>query len=85
MDVLLIDLTYGLLLDHAPCKVFLERSVLDHLDAVRERNLARDPDQDFGFIQRVLELEHSIIRPLAARADILVDTEYAVRRTAKVS
>ncbi len=49
------------------------------------RHNARNSDLDFGFIQRVLELEHSIIGPLAARADILVDKDYEVRSTAKVS
>lgn len=80
VDVLLIDLTYSLLLDHASCKVFLERSVLDHIDAVRERNLTRDPNQDFDFVQRVLEREHSIIGPLVEQAAIVVDKQYEVRK-----
>jgi glycosyltransferase involved in cell wall biosynthesis len=79
VDALFIDLTYGLLLDNVTCKVFLERTVLDQIDAVRERNLARDPEQDFGFIQRVLELEHEIIGPLVEQADIVVDEQYRVR------
>jgi glycosyltransferase involved in cell wall biosynthesis len=79
VDALFIDLTYSLLLDNATFKVFLERSALDDIDAVRERNLARDPDQDFGFIERVLELEHQIIGPLVERADIVVDKQYQVR------
>jgi glycosyltransferase involved in cell wall biosynthesis len=81
VDALFIDLTYSLLLDNATCKIFLERSALDDIDAVRERNLARDPDQDFGFVERVLEFEHQIIGPLVERADIIVDKQYRVRES----
>ena len=78
VDVLFVDLTYSLLLDNVACKVFLERSSLDNIEHVRQRNLERDPDQDFDFIQRVLTLEHEIIDSLKQRADIVVDRDYRV-------
>ncbi len=84
VDAVFVDLTYSPLLDNAACKVFLERSIPDQIDAVRERNLARDPDQDLGFIRRVLELEREIISPLLQRADIVVDKQYRVRKPRNV-
>ena len=78
VDALFVDLTYSLLLDSAHCKVFLGRSSLANIEHVRQRNLERDPDQDFDFIVRVLTLEHEIIAPLRQRADIVVDAEYRV-------
>lgn len=76
IDAIFIDLTYSLLLEHAACKIFLQRSVLEQIDQVRQRNLERDPDQDFGFIQRVLEIEHEVIAPLQQHADLVVDRDY---------
>jgi len=78
VDAVFIDLTYSLLLENVSCKVYLERSSLTHIDDVRARNLQRDPDQDFDFIQRVLVLEQDLIAPLAERADIVVDSDYRV-------
>ena len=78
VDALFVDLTFALLLQAPMCKVFLEPSHLDQIDTVRSRNLARDPDQDFGFVQRVLAIEHEIIQPLGKRADIVVDRDNRV-------
>ncbi len=79
IDAVMVDLTYSLHLNHATCKVFLQPASLDRIDEVRARNLARDPDQDFDFIERVLRLEHELISPLIERADLIVDKEYRVR------
>lgn len=38
----------------------------------------RDPDQDFGFIRRVLEIEHRIIQGMKQKADIVVTGDYEV-------
>ncbi len=79
VDVIFVDLTYSLLLENATCKIFLEPASLDRIDEVRERNLARDPDQDFDFVHRVLLIEHDYIVPLKERADLVVDKEYRLR------
>lgn len=79
VDAVFVDLTFSLLLENASCKVFLEPSYLDQIDTVRSRNLARDPDQDFDFVQRVLALEHEIIQTSGKRADIVVDSDYRIR------
>lgn len=78
VDAVMIDLTYSLRLEQATCKIFLQPASLDRIDEVRARNLARDPDQDFDFIERVLRLEHELISPLIERADLVVDKGYRV-------
>ena len=79
VDAVLVDLTYSLQLEHATCRIFLQPASLDRVDEVRARNLDRDPDQDFDFIERVLRLEHDLIAPLIERADLIVDKNYGLR------
>jgi len=77
-DVVLVDLTYGLALKNTALKVFLESDYRERVAAVKKRNLARDPDQDFAFIQKVLEQEHRIIQEMKEKADIVVTEDYEV-------
>lgn len=71
-DVILVDLTYGMALNNASLKIFLESDYLTRLATLETRNLARDPDQDFTFIQRILEIEHGIIGKMKEAADLIV-------------
>jgi mannosylfructose-phosphate synthase len=80
IDVLFVDLTYSLLLENATLKVFLESDYRARVDEIRERNLGRDPDQDFEFILKVLEIEHGIIQGLKKRANLIVTKNYDVYR-----
>jgi len=80
VDVILVDLTYSLTLKNATLKVFLESDYRKRIAAVKERNLARDPDQDFDFILKVLEIEHHIIQGLRGQADIIVTSDYEAIR-----
>ncbi len=79
IDVIFVDLTYSLLLKSTTVKVFLESDYQARIDDVRERNLARDPDQDFEFILKVLEIEHRIIQRLQKETDLVVTRNYEVR------
>ncbi len=79
VDVVLVDLTYGLALKNATMKIFLESDYRKRIAAVKERNLARDPDQDFDFILKVLEIEHGIIQGLRGQADIVVSSDYEAK------
>ncbi len=80
VDVLFVDLTYSLLLENVTLKVFLESDYKARVDEIRERNLGRDPDQDFGFVLKVLEIEHGIIQKLKIQADLIVTKDYEVCR-----
>ncbi|MDO9515619.1 MAG: glycosyltransferase [Syntrophales bacterium] len=71
-DVVLVDLTYGLVLKNVTLKVFLESDYRERIAAVKKRNLSRDPDQDFAFVQKVLEIEHHIIQEMREAADMIV-------------
>jgi glycosyltransferase involved in cell wall biosynthesis/uridine kinase len=82
-DVIFIDLTYSLLLKNATLKVFLESDYQGRIDEVRERNIARDPDQDFQFIMKVLEIEHNIIQKLKPNADMVVTEDYDIKPIVK--
>jgi glycosyltransferase involved in cell wall biosynthesis/uridine kinase len=82
-DVVFIDLTYSLLLENATLKVFLESDYQGRIDEVRERNIARDPDQDFQFIVKVLEIEHHIIQGLKPNAHIIVTKDYEIKPIVK--
>lgn len=79
VDVVLVDLNYGLALKNTTMKIFLESDYRKRIAAMKERNLARDPDQDFDFILRVLEIEHAIIQGLREQADIVVSSDYEAR------
>ncbi|MEA1970609.1 MAG: zeta toxin family protein, partial [Thermodesulfobacteriota bacterium] len=79
VDVILVDLTYGLALKNATLKVFLESDYRKRIAAVKKRNLTRDPDQDFDFILKVLEIEHQIIQGLSEQADIIVTSDYKAK------
>ena len=78
MEVVCIDLTYSLLLEHATLKIFLESDYEQRIEEVRERNLRRDPDQDFTFIVKVLEIEHRIIQQLKPEAHLIVTKDYRI-------
>ena len=78
-QVVIVDLTYAMLLDTPALRVFLESDYLERLEYIRRRNTARDPDQDFGFILKVLAIEHAQIQRTATRADLRVDLRGEVR------
>jgi mannosylfructose-phosphate synthase len=80
IDALFVDLTYSLLLENVTLRVFLESDYRARVDEIRERNLGRDPDQDFEFILKVLEIEHGIIQGLKKRANLIVTKNYEVYR-----
>ena len=77
-QVVLVDLTYAMLLDAADLRIFLESDLDERGEYILRRNAARDPDQDFAFISKVLAIEHAQIRRTAARAHLRVDLGGAV-------
>lgn len=78
IDVIFVDLTYSLLLKNASLKVFFESDYKKGLKKIRERNIIRDPDQDFNFILQVLEIEHNIIQESKKEANIIITSNYEV-------
>jgi len=85
VDVVIVDLTYSPLLTNATMRVFLESDYHRRIKELKARNLARDPDQDFRFILKVLEIEHEIITKMKVKADFIISKKYDVTasRTAR--
>ena len=72
--VLIAEGTYTTLLEHCQTHVFIDRTYLQ-TRAHREKRM-RDAAELDPFIDRVLEIEHSIISAHKPRAQIIVDTDY---------
>ena len=77
-DVIIVDLTYSLLLKDADIKAFFQSDFKKRLNEIRERNIARDPDQDFSFIEKVLTIEHEIIQGMKKDANLIITDNYEV-------
>jgi uridine kinase len=78
-QIVLVDLTYAMLLGVPDLRIFLESDFQERCEYILRRNTARDPDQDFGFITKVLAIEHEQIQRTAALAHLTVDLTGAVR------
>jgi uridine kinase len=66
--------TYTNSLQNADCRVFIDRTYHDTLEAREER--ARDKLDDFS--ERVLAIEHGIIKVHRTLADIIIKKDYSV-------
>ncbi|HEX2687354.1 MAG TPA: glycosyltransferase [Kofleriaceae bacterium] len=84
-QVVFVDLTYSMLLDTPALRIFLESDYLERREYIQRRNTARDPDQDFSFIMKVLAVEHEQIQRTAVRAHLCVDKRGAVRDTSRLA
>lgn len=73
---LIVEGTYVFRLRHIDLRIFLEAT---HEDT-RERRRVRNRDIDAPVIDRILAIEHDLIAPQAAIADIVIDREFAIRR-----
>ena len=74
--VLVVEGTYVLGLDNLDCRIFLEATYAD----TRDRRRARARDVDSPFVEQVLAIEHEIIARQAARADLVIDRQFAIVR-----
>jgi mannosylfructose-phosphate synthase len=81
--VVLVDLTWAMRLRVPALRIFLESDVRQRSAYIERRNTARDPDQDFSFILKVLAIEREQIQRTAARAHLTVDLTGAVHDAAR--
>jgi uridine kinase len=72
---LIVEGTYVFRLRDIDLRIFLEAT---HHDT-RERRRVRNRDIDAPIIDQVLALEHDLIAPQAAQANILIDRDFAIR------
>jgi uridine kinase len=75
VDVVIAEGTYSTLLDHIDCKIFMLRNYLD----TYKNRAKRGRDPMVPFTEKVLEIEHEILRNHSKMADILVDKNYNVQ------
>jgi len=74
IGVVIVEGTYTTLLENIDCKVFMLRNYKDTYEA----RVSRGRDRLIPFNEKVLEIEHEIIRKHADLADILIDKNYNV-------
>ncbi len=72
--VVVVEGTYTTLLRNVDTRVFIARNRLETMEARARR--AREPADPF--IEEVLKIEHSIIAPHRARADVILSADYEV-------
>lgn len=78
-QIVLVDLTYAMLLGVPDLRIFLQSDHRERCEYILQRNTARDPDQDFSFVAKVLAIEHEQIQRTAVLAHVIVDITGAVR------
>lgn len=75
--VLIVEGTYILSLPEIDTRIFLRAT---HGET-RERRRERNRDRDDPVIERILEIEHGIIKQQAERADIVVSPDFTIEQT----
>ena len=76
LAALVVEGTYVLQLEGLDVRVFCEAT---HVET-RERRRLRNRDIDAPFVERVLEIEHALIAPQAALADVVIDRTFRIAR-----
>ena len=77
IDVVIVEGTYTTLLQTPHQRIFIDRTYLDTGDS---RKLRAREEQD-EFLESVLEIEHQIISSHKDKADLIVGSDYAVRKS----
>ena len=79
LALLIVEGTYVLAHVHSDIRIFLDATS----DDTRERRVARNRDIDAPIVEQVLAIEHRLICPQAELADILIDRDFRITRTAR--
>lgn len=75
VQALIVEGTYVFRLRDLDLRIFLEAT---HEDT-RERRRVRNRDIDAPIIDRILTIEHELIAPQSASADIVIDRDFVIR------
>ncbi|SEM94304.1 uridine kinase [Chryseobacterium taichungense] len=70
--VLIVEGTYILEIDDFDFKIFIDRNYKD----TYENRMSRNRDEKSDFVERVLEIEHQIIKQFKAKADLVLGKNY---------
>jgi uridine kinase len=74
--VIIIDGTYTTLLNHADCRIFIDRNNND----TRDDRMKRNREKQDEYLEKILEIEHKIISRHKSKADIIVDKDFKPAR-----
>lgn len=74
--ILLIEGTYSMLLDNIALKIFIARNYHD----TYSHRVARGREEASDFIEAVLAIEHQLIAPLYANADLIIQRDYSITK-----
>ena len=72
-DVIVVEGTYTSLLEFVDCRVFINRT----FKQTRKDRIERGREKNDPFIERVLEIEHKIIRSHKKLADIIIKQDFS--------
>jgi uridine kinase len=75
IKVVIVEGTYTTTLQNAHQHVFIDRDYIDTLEARRKR--AREAQDEF--LENVLKIEHGVIHPQRAKANIIITRDYEAK------
>jgi uridine kinase len=74
VKVVIVDGTYSMLLKNVHMRIFIDRTYLN----TREIRKYRAREKQDAYLERILDLEHRIISPQKAGAEIIITSDYHV-------
>lgn len=74
IEFLVVEGTYILKLDNFDHKIFIDRNYKDTF----ENRMNRNRDEKSDFVEKVLEIEHNIIKTFKDKADYILDKNYQI-------
>lgn len=74
IEILVVEGTYILELDNFDHKIFIDRNYKDTF----ENRMNRNRDEKSDFVEKVLEIEHNIIKTFKDKADYILDKNYQI-------
>jgi uridine kinase len=76
-EVILVEGTYILEIEEFDFKIFIDRNYKD----THENRMKRNRDEQSDFVEKVLEIEHQIIRSFKNNADLILGKNYELVNT----
>ena len=74
VKVIIVDGTYSMLLNNVHMRIFIDKTYLD----TREIRKYRARERQDAYLEKILGLEHQIISPQKASAEIIITNDYHV-------
>ncbi len=76
-EVIIVEGTYILEIEKFDFKIFIDRNYKD----THENRMKRNRDEQSEFVEKVLEIEHQIIRSFKNNADLILGKNYELVNT----